>query len=79
MKRYTTIQILKTLDKLFESGYTTTNKIRTIKWENLDQINKKFTPVEKSLVMDFRDAVAKRKIIEFLAGIDVDKESEKKQ
>ena len=79
MKRYTTTQILKNLDKLFESGYTTTNKIRTIKWENLDQINKKFTPVEKSLVMDFRDAVAKRKIIEFLAGIDIDEESEKKQ
>ena len=79
MRKYTTTQISKTLDKLFESGYTTTNKLKTIKWENLDKINKNFTPTEKSLVMDFRDAVAKRKIIEFLAGIDENEESEKKQ
>lgn len=79
MQKYTLNQIVKTLEKLFDGNYTTTKQIRKIKWENLEQISKEFTPVEKSLVMDFRDAVIKRKIIEFLAGKDINEESEDKQ
>jgi retron-type reverse transcriptase len=78
MQKYTLNQIVKTLEKLFENNYTTTKQIKTIKWDKLDQINKNFTPVEKSLVMDFRDAVSKRKVIEFLAGKDINEESEVK-
>lgn len=77
MQKYTLNQILKTLEKLFDSNYVTTQQMKTIKWDKLEQINKDFTPVEKSLVMDFRDAVAKRKIVEFLAGKDINEESEK--
>lgn len=78
MQKYTLNQIVKTLEKLFESDYTTTKKIKTIKWENLDRINKDFTPIEKSLVMDFSDAVAKKKIVEFLAGKELDEEGKEK-
>ena len=78
MQKYTLNQILKTLEKLFEGDYTTTKQIRTIKWDKLDKINKNFTPVEKSLVMDFRDAVAKKRIVEFLAGKEIDEEVGKK-
>lgn len=67
MPKYTMNQIMKTLEKLFESNYITTKQIKNIKWENLEQINKNFTPIEKSLVMDLRDAIAKKEIIEFLA------------
>ena len=79
MQKYTLNQILKTLEKLFASNYTTKKQIKNIKWDNLEQINKDFTPVEKSLVMDFRDAVSKRKVIEFLAGKDLCEESEKEK
>ncbi len=78
MQKYTLNQILKTLEKLFSSNYTTTKQIKNIKWDNLEQINKDFTPVEKSLVMDLKNAVTKRKIIEFLAGKDLCEESENK-
>ena len=43
---------------------TPEQKIKNLKWENLKQ----FSPVEKSFIMDLKEAVAKRKIIEFLAG-----------
>jgi len=77
MQRYTINQILKTLEKLFDSNYTTTKQIKTIKWDKLEQININFTPLEKSLVMDFRDAVTKKKIVEFLAGKDINEESDR--
>lgn len=77
MQKYTLNQILKTLEKLFKSNYTTTKQIKLIKWDNLEQINENFTPLEKSLVMDFRDAVAKKKIVEFLAGQDINERNEK--
>lgn len=78
MQKYTLNQIVKTLEKLFESDYTTTKRIKTIKWDKLDKINRDFTPIEKSLVMDFSDAVVKKKIVEFLAGKEIDEEGEKK-
>lgn len=44
MPKYTLKQIVKTLEKLFKSNYTTTNQIKTIKWDELEKINKDFTP-----------------------------------
>ena len=44
MQKYTLKQIVKTLEKLFKSNYTTTNQIKTIKWDKLEKINKDFTP-----------------------------------
>ena len=44
MQKYTLNQIVKTLEKLFESDFTTTNQIKTIKWDKLEKINKDFTP-----------------------------------
>ena len=64
MPQYTLQQSVKTLEKIFENNIDTEQKIKNLKWENLKQ----FSPVEKSFVMDLKEAVAKRKIIEFLAG-----------
>ena len=77
MQKYTLNQILKTLEKLFESDYATTKQIKTIKWNQLDKINKNFTPIEKSLVMDFSYAISKKKIVEFLAGKESEEEEKK--
>lgn len=64
MPQYTLQQSVKTLEKIFENKIDTEQKIKNLKWENLKQ----FSPVEKSFIMDLKEAVAKRKIIEFLAG-----------
>ena len=64
MPQYTLQQSVKTLEKIFENNIDTEKKIKNLKWENLKQ----FSPVEKSFIMDLKEAVAKRKIIEFLAG-----------
>ena len=64
MPQYTLQQSVKTLEKIFENNIDTEQKIKNLKWENLKQ----FSPVEKSCIMDLKEAVAKRKIIEFLAG-----------
>lgn len=77
MPRYTLNQTLKTLEKLFQKDITTTKQFRSLKWDNLDKIDKELTPIEKSFIMDFRNAVIKKKIVEFLAGKDIEEESEK--
>ena len=64
MPQYTLQQSVKTLEKIFENNIDTEQKIKNLKWENLKQ----FSPVEKSFIMDLKEAVAKRKIIDFLAG-----------
>ena len=64
MPQYTLQQSVKTLEKIFENNIDTEQKIKNLKWENLKQ----FSPVEKSFIMDLKEAVAKRKIIEFLGG-----------
>lgn len=64
MPQYTLQQSVKTLEKIFENNIDTEQKIKNLKWGNLKQ----FSPVEKSFIMDLKEAVAKRKIIEFLAG-----------
>ena len=64
MPQYTLQQSVKTLEKIFENNIDTEQQIKNLKWENLKQ----FSPVEKSFIMDLKEAVAKRKIIEFLAG-----------
>ena len=64
MPQYTLTQSVKTLEKLFENNIDSEQKIKALKWEELKQ----FSPVEKSFIMDLKEAVAKRKIIEFLAG-----------
>ena len=59
MPKYTLNQTLKTLEKLFKKDITTTKQFRNLKWDNLDKIDKELTPVEKSFIMDFRNAVIK--------------------
>lgn len=72
MQKYTLNQILRTLEKIFNKNITTTKKIKNIKWDDLDKIDKTLTPIEKSLIMDLKKAVAKKRIIEFLAGKEIE-------
>lgn len=64
MPQYTLTQSVKTLEKLFENNLDSEKKIRALKWEDLKQ----FSPIEKSFIMDLKEAVAKREVIGFLAG-----------
>lgn len=64
MLQYTLTQSVKTLEKLFENNIDSEQKIKALKWENLKQ----FSPVEKSFIMDLKEAVAKKNVIGFLAG-----------
>lgn len=64
MTQYTLTQSVKTLERLFENNIDSEQKIKALKWEDLKQ----FTPVEKSFIMDLKEAVAKKNVIGFLAG-----------
>jgi len=70
MIKYNLSQCIKALEKLFERGVDSEKKIKNLKWEDLNE----FAPIEKSLVMDLKIAVSKRKLIEFLAGKEFDVE-----
>ena len=69
MPQYTLQQSVKTLEKIFENNIDTEQKIKNLKQENIKQ----FSPVEKSFIMDLKEAISKRKIIEFLAGNETEK------
>ena len=45
------------MEKLFENNIDSEQKIKALKWEDLKQ----FSPVEKSFIMDLKEAVAKEK------------------
>ena len=64
MPQYTLTQSVKTLEKLFENNIDSEKKIKALKWEELKQ----FSPVEKSFIMDLKEAVVKKNVIGFLAG-----------
>ena len=64
MPQYTLTQSVKTLEKLFENNINSEQKIKALKWEDLKQ----FSPVEKSFIMDLKEAVVKKNVIGFLAG-----------
>lgn len=64
MTQYTLTQSVKTLERLFENNIDSEQKIKALKWEDLKQFN----PVEKSFIMDLKEAVAKKNVIGFLAG-----------
>ena len=64
MQQYTLTQSVKTLEKLFENNIDSEQKIKALKWEDLKQ----FSPVEKSFIMDLKEAVVKKNVIGFLAG-----------
>lgn len=64
MQQYTLTQSVKTLEKLFENNLDTEKKIKALKWEDLKQ----FSPIEKSFIMDLKEAIANKEVIGFLAG-----------
>ncbi len=70
MTTYKINEISKTLDKLFKTGINTNKQILKLEWQDLND----FTPLEKSLIMDFKTAVKNKKIIQFLAGVEYGRE-----
>ena len=64
MPQYTLTQSVKTLVKLFENNLDSEKKIKALKWEDLKQ----FSPIEKSFIMDLKEAIANKEVIGFLAG-----------
>lgn len=75
MPKYTLMQSIKTLEKLFENGIDTEKKIKSLKWEEL----KEYSPIEKSFIMDLKEQIGNRNVIGFLAGKEIDEGSKEKR
>lgn len=65
--KYNLSQITKTLEKLFEAGFNTDKKILALKLEDLIKIPN-LQNNETMIIIEFKNAVRNRKIIEFLSG-----------
>lgn len=75
MPKYTLMQSIKTLEKLFKNGIDTEKKIKSLKWEEL----KDYSPIEKSFIMDLKEQIGNRNVIGFLAGKEIDEGSKEKK
>ena len=73
--KYNLSQITKTLEKLFEVGFNTDKKILALKLEDLTKISN-LQNNETMIIIEFKNAVKNKKIIEFLSGY---KEKEKRK
>lgn len=65
--KYNLGQITKTLEKLFEAGFNTDKKILALKLEDLTKIPN-LQNNETMIIIEFKNAVKNKKIIEFLSG-----------
>lgn len=66
-KKYNYSQITKTLEKLFEAGFNTDKKILALRLEDLIKISN-LQNNETMIIIEFKNAVKNKKIIEFLSG-----------
>ncbi len=65
--KYNLSQITKTLEKLFEAGFNTDKKILALKLEDLTKIQN-LQNNETMIIIEFKNAVKNKKVIEFLSG-----------
>ena len=65
--KYNLSQITKTLEKLFEAGFNTDKKILALKLEDLTKIPN-LQNNETMIIIEFKNAVKNKNIIEFLSG-----------
>lgn len=65
--KYNYSQITKTLEKLFEAGFNTDKKILALRLEDLIKIPN-LQNNETMIIIEFKNAVKSKKIIEFLSG-----------
>jgi len=65
--KYNYSQITKTLEKLFEAGFNTDKKILALRLEDLIKIPN-LQNNETMIIIEFKNAVKNKKIIEFLSG-----------
>lgn len=64
--KYNYSQITKTLEKLFEAGFNTDKKILALRLEDLIKIPN-LQNNETMIIIEFKNAVKNKKIIEFLS------------
>ncbi len=65
--KYNLSQITKTLEKLFEAGFNTDKKILALRLEDLMKIPN-LQNNETIIIIEFKNAVKNKRIIEFLSG-----------
>lgn len=65
--KYNFSQITKTLEKLFEAGFNTDKKILALKLEDLTKIQN-LQNNETMIIIEFKNAIKNKKILEFLSG-----------
>ena len=77
MERYSYNQVMKTLEKLFKTGFDTDKKILSLKLEDLE----KFSNLQSSetlILIELKKAIKKKEIISFLSScIDMTEKEDK--
>lgn len=65
--KYNLSQITKTLEKLFHANFNTDKKILAMRMSDLKKIPN-LTSQEVMIIIEFREAIKSKRIIEFLSG-----------
>ena len=61
-------QVIKVLEKLFDNGFNTEEKIRKMEFEDLDKIPK-LQSYEARIILDLKKAIKNKNLIAFLSDI----------
>ena len=65
---YKFINVIKVLEKLFDNGFDTEEKIKKMEFEDLDKIPK-LQSYETKIILDLKKAIKNRNLIAFLSNI----------
>lgn len=65
---YKFINVIKVLEKLFDNGFDTEEKIKKMEFEDLDKIPK-LQSYEAKIILDLKKAIKNRNLIAFLSNI----------
>ena len=65
---YKFINVIKVLEKLFDNGFDTEEKIKKMEFEDLDKIPK-LQSYEAKIILDLQKAIKNRNLIAFLSNI----------
>lgn len=65
---YKFINVIKVLEKLFDNGFDTEEKIKKMELEDLDKIPK-LQSYEAKIILDLKKAIKNRNLIAFLSNI----------
>lgn len=65
---YKFINVIKVLEKLFDNGFDTEEKIKKMEFEDLDKIPN-LQSYEAKIILDLKKAIKNRNLIAFLSNI----------